>query len=459
MASTFKRLLSNLPFNPSLIGKVSFYAKRLRRESSIRRLGFIFIALAMFIQTLAIVSPPKPSIARSGNDLIEGGFSSQGQAISVCQNNTAAFRDIAAHFNISCENIAAARTVTLRSDNYNAQLYSMGRIAYGKPGETPVNVNGTNYYLRYLWSWDSWGAWSTYTALQGTDNNGRPFFILYDCGNFVFIGLPPPPPPPEPVCPGWYAGWGFWYQSPDGSVNHATRTTTTNPCVAAPPPPKAPPCPYNASIEKNNPACKPCEDSQTNDDKTACLEYSKKARNITAHIEDANNTTASAGDEITYTLFVKNKGKADISDVPVSENISDILDYADVVNLNGGKQGDHGIISWPNQKVRAGATIQEQFTVRVKDPIPQTPASSSDPGHFDLTMTNVYGNTVTIKLPGSPAKTAEAVAGSLPNTGPGTTLVAGFGITVVVGYFLARSRLMRKELEAVRVEYTSGGGM
>lgn len=29
----------------------------------------------------------------------------------------------------------------------------------------------------------------------------------------------------------WYRGWGFWYNSPDGDVNNATETTTTNPFI------------------------------------------------------------------------------------------------------------------------------------------------------------------------------------------------------------------------------------
>lgn len=65
MISKFKRLLGNLPFNPSLIGKVAFYAKHLKREAAIRRLGFIFIALAVFIQTVAILNPPKASVQAS----------------------------------------------------------------------------------------------------------------------------------------------------------------------------------------------------------------------------------------------------------------------------------------------------------------------------------------------------------------------------------------------------------
>src|SRR3989344_6245441 len=164
----FKRLLSNLPYNPSLIGQVSFYAKRLRKESSIRRLGFGFIAAAMLVQVFAFISPPQPTLARSGNDLIDGGFGSQAQAVGVCQGNVGNFQDIAGYFNISCDNIAAASTVTIRSNDFGGQLFSMGRIAYGKAGETPIAVNGTTYWLRYLWSWDSLGFPSTYQALQGT---------------------------------------------------------------------------------------------------------------------------------------------------------------------------------------------------------------------------------------------------------------------------------------------------
>lgn len=512
----FNKLLNNLPFNPSLIDQVSFYAKRLKRESSFRRLGFIFIALAMVIQLIAVVSPPKQSLASSNNDLINGGIGSVSDAVYHCQNNTQGYGTIMAYYNISCANIGAAQTITLHSNDYNGQLFSMGRIPYSKAGETPVNISGTNYYLRYLWSWDTWGSWSTYTALKGTSGNGQTFFILFNCGNLVFIGLPPAPtPPPKPVCTTtegtwyqgwgfwyrspdgdvnkaiqpvatinpcvpptkpactvssgvWYQGWGFWYQSPDGSVNKATKTVTTDPCVTAPPKKcpydssiletdaKCVPCPFNQNITTSNKSCRPCENAQTKEDKTACLSYGKKASNDTQGIADANNTTAKAGDTITYTLTVKNNGKADVDGFVIQENLSDVLDYADIMTLNGGTKDAGNIVKWPAKTIKAGQTVTEQFQVKVKDPIPGTPASSSDPGHFDLTMTNVYGNTVNIKLPATVSKTAEAVSTSLPNTGPGTTLTVGFVIVTIAGYFFARSRLLAKELTIVKTDYTAG---
>src|SRR5437763_1435221 len=72
----FNKLLSNLPFNPSLINQVSFYAKRLKHESSVRRLGFILVALTMVLQLFAVLSPAQPSLAESPNDIVRGGVAS-----------------------------------------------------------------------------------------------------------------------------------------------------------------------------------------------------------------------------------------------------------------------------------------------------------------------------------------------------------------------------------------------
>src|SRR5690606_12425632 len=86
---------------------------------------------------------------------------------------------------------------------HNRKLLSLGRFAYGKAGERAVsiNINGQSktFYQRYLWTWDS-GAYSSYTALVGTTNNGAPFMVLYNCGNITVVeSSPATPPPPQPV--------------------------------------------------------------------------------------------------------------------------------------------------------------------------------------------------------------------------------------------------------------------
>jgi len=168
--------------------------------------------------------------------------------------------------------------------------------------------------------------------------------------------------------------------------------------------------PADASFPESDAACKPCEKSISSQDAIACVSVHKTAGNITAGVSDANNTTAAAGDIIIYTLYAQNNGKADVKDFVFQENLSDVLDYADANDLHGGTLDAQKNVVWPAESIKAGATATHQITVKVMSPVPQTPVSSSDPNHFDLVMTNVYGNAVSIKLPGSPQKTIETAA-------------------------------------------------
>lgn len=218
-------------------------------------------------------------------------------------------------------------------------------------------------------------------------------------------------------------------------------------------------CPYNQTIYKDSPLCKPCDKSQNQTDSSACVELRKKASNTTQNVSDADGTTASGGDVITYVLSAKNTGKVTVKDFVVEENIGDILDYADVTDLHGGDWDKKtNIVKWPKADLPAGATTQKQLTVKIKNPIPQTPVSTSNPGSNDLVMTNVYGNTVVnIKLPPSIVKTTEQVTTTLPSTGPGTSIMIGFVVTSIIGYFFARARLFATELDIIRSEYAQSG--
>ncbi len=466
----FKKLISNLPFNPSLINQLSFYAKRIHRESNVRRTGFILLILAMLVQIFAVVSPPQATLARSNNDLINGGFQNRNEAVLHCLNTSEDYAMILSNYGITCSDVSSASTVTLHSTDFSRSLFSMGRLSYGIAGEQPVNIsganNGTSLWLRYLWGWDRQGLPSAYQALSGTTKSGLHFFILFNCGNLVFIGIPKPPvkcqfnpdilassPSCVEPCP----------------ISGKSNLPKNSPkCVA--------PCPYNSGIAVNSAqcfkpcqfnnaipytsnSCKPCEQSQTRDDKNSCLVRHKSASNITQHIVNANGTTARSGDIIDYKLTIINNGKATVTKYLIQENISDVLDYSDVTDLHGGKIDKNDNVSWPLIDIGSKKTIEKHITVRIKSPIPATPTSTSDRGHFDMVMTNVYGDTVNINLPPEITKTTEQIVTTLPNTGPGTSIVVGFVLTSIVGYFFARSRLMSKELYAIKKEYSTTGGV
>ena len=488
----FEKLLALLPYNPGLAHQMAFYSRRLREEAAIRRTGIVFLIMAFTIQFFAVLSPPQPTVASSSNDLINGGISSATDARRYCKNNTRHFADIMHHYGISCNTVGNAETVRISSNGHDGKLYSMGWNPQGqrnnktnkRTNEQPVNVEGVNrpVYWRLLNSWDSGGS-SSYTALKLRNSSGKTFWILYNCGNLVSVGIPPEERTPEPEEPTPEQPAPCQYNPalpanspecfphcPIPGKTHLPQNSPQcyNPCpynesipanspqcfepckydnsLPANSPKCFQPCEFNPNLPANSPDCKPCDKSAGSSDQLACVAVSKAASNITTGASDANGTTAHPNEVIEYKLFATNNGKADVKNFVFSENMSDVLDYADITDTHGGRLESDNQLSWPAETIAAGATVTHKVTVRVKAEIPQTPASSSDPAHFDLTMTNVYGNTINIKLPGSPTKTVEAVTTStLPNTGPGTTLLIA-GLTVILaGYCYARSELLAKE--------------
>lgn len=468
----FKKLLTNLPFNPSLLGQVNFYTQRLRNEAFVRGAGLTTLLLALIIQTFAVISPPQHSLAKSPNDIVYGGFTTKNQMVQYCLHpETEPHQDVAKileYYGVGCDNIASASTTTITIRSNAADYHSLGRNDVSNP--SPRNhKNWTIYQVKIpgvseaLWMkdlqyWDS-GAYSSYKVLRVTNKDGKVIYIMYDCGNIVTVGkYTPPPPPPAP--------------KPTPTPTKPTPKPTT------PVPPKPVPvtdvctkvpgvqtskdqcdvCP-NIPLEQSSPnECYPCPAAQTDTEATACLTFTKTGSNQTRGIANANNTKAQAGDVISYQLTVKNTGKVEFKDFVFDENLADVLEYADVSDFGGGVLTTNNHLVWPKRTVPANDSIKVQFAVKVKTPIPNTPQSASDPGSYDLCMVNVfYGQTVTVCVQPPVNKQIEVVATSLPNTGPGTSLAVTFGIVALVGYFFARNRLMVEELVIVRDEFSGGG--
>ncbi|HSX45105.1 MAG TPA: hypothetical protein VLF39_03305 [Candidatus Saccharimonadales bacterium] len=431
----FKKLLSHLPFNPSLINQLSFYAKRVHREAFVRSVGFALMILAMLVQLFAVISPPQPSLAYSSNDLIGGGFANQEQAVEHCNNDDFDFHDVLGHFRISCGDLARASTKEIKADDYGGKLYTYGRKAVGDEDprthkhtdEGSIEVKGENYYGRKLTSWDR-DDHKKYKALVGKTDDGKDFVVLYNCGGVSVPEKPKPTPPPEPPKP------------------HKPPTTKDQDK-----------CPYLPGLQTKSEDCKPCPQAQNDNDDLACLSFSKTAANLTSRIDNASGLTAKGGDEIKYTLRVHNSGKVKVTKYLIEENLGDVLEYATLNNTGSGSLNQNNL-SWSKTDIQASQTVSKTFTVKIKNPVPSTPVSKSDPSAYDLIMTNVYGNTINIKLPASAAKVTEATMTSLPDTGPGPGIFIVFIITSIIGYFYYRSRLMAKELDIVREEFNSSGG-
>jgi hypothetical protein len=208
----FRKIVSNLKFSPALVGQLGFYAKRLRKEEATRRIGLIFTALALVVQSFAVFTPPESANAANGNNVIYGGFKSKSELLSIYDRNkdSAGHKDlqqIYKYFGITRSDIAAGKWTTFNSRDFNSTLKSVGRSSSYSWQRTPHKVTGTSttVFESYLYKFDS-TSWtlkhgSMYYGVVGKRAvDGQWFAIMSGCGNPVYIKLPPPPPQPSASC-------------------------------------------------------------------------------------------------------------------------------------------------------------------------------------------------------------------------------------------------------------------
>jgi uncharacterized repeat protein (TIGR01451 family) len=155
------------------------------------------------------------------------------------------------------------------------------------------------------------------------------------------------------------------------------------------------------------------------------IDPAKSAFNNTQSV-NAVTSVARAGDQITYTLVTRNLGNDIVTNHVVSDDISDVLEYATVSNAMGGNVSG-GIISWPAQNIPAGGQVTNTFVITVNNEIP---TDEQDGTSFDLKMQNTYGNLVSIdiELPVKPTPLPAilgATASRLAAAGAGNVLVFG----------------------------------
>jgi fimbrial isopeptide formation D2 family protein len=163
------------------------------------------------------------------------------------------------------------------------------------------------------------------------------------------------------------------------------------------------------------------------------MTLSKSAFNDTKNV-DATSVPADKEDFITYTLTATNNSGSNVSNFVVSDDLTNVLNYASMVNLNGGTMNGT-TISWPAVNVAANTSVQETFEVRVNYGLPTS--------YNNLQLVNTYGNTVTIQINNPTVITSVITA---PKTGPAseTAYAIGFASLLTAGFYLLRNKLFRK---------------
>ncbi len=196
----FRKLVSNLPFSPSLINQIGFYSKRLKREEFTRRIGLFFTVLVLIVQSCATFIPAKPTLASSNNDIIYGGGDLEGikkaYASGCDSKNRCDIKQIFHAYGIDGWGLASARYETIYSSAAN-NYWSIGRAPRGTGGEVTRQITGgPTVYSRTLHGWSANRNWNAIRVETGQGTR----WILTECGNIVTKeGQPVAPvtPPPD----------------------------------------------------------------------------------------------------------------------------------------------------------------------------------------------------------------------------------------------------------------------
>lgn len=412
----FKKIVSNLSFSPAVVSQLGFYAKRLRKEQTTRRIGLVFVALALVVQSFAVFQAPEPANAASPNDMVYGGLHGNlNNFMTAYDANTQQLRSVTDHFGITRAEIAAAKYGTFKTGT--------DTISYGfqdRVGGKKIQIRDYYYahvrdlYGRHMHVGN--GKDATIRGWIGHSERMGWFAIMDVCGNLVTKEFPPTPTPPTPPKP----------PTPE-------KPTPPTPEKPTPPTPEKP--------------------------KPANIEFTKTATNSSQGNIDATKQAAKVNDKITYTLKVTNTGGT-AKEVELKDDLTDTLEYSVLTDRGGGKLTESERIttlSWPNVTLKPGESQTRTFAMQVKPEISAGAVGTSNEDSQNCVMENNF-STAGTKIPVScaPPKVVEQVVTELPQTGPTENIIFGAAVLAIAAFFFFRSRQLGTEVRLIRRDLNAG---
>ncbi len=516
----FRKIVSQLSFSPALVGQLSFYAKRLKKEQTTRRLGLVFVALALVVQSLVVFQPPESANASNGNDFIPGGLGSGSNLslnnfIGPYDQNARNLKDIFNYAGITREEIVAAKLGQFTIGNKKSYGYETRAGSTTIPITNAAGQQVTTIYGRPLTIWGNSPNDQTYAYIGYSAKAGW-FAILQVCGNLVtdeYLTPPPPPPAPAKITATKTAvnvtqgnvdatkttakvndkitfnltatntggtakvvdfsdnltdtlSFSKLIDNGGGTINSTTKVLSW-PSVNLPPngtARKTFTVQMNSSLETSKTDCK-LVNTFTNSTVTvpvgctlppANVVLSKTATNVSQGNINATTVTAKQSDRITFTLTAENKGGSP-KEVTFSDMLGDTLEYSKLVDNGGGTFNESTrTLSWPAVNLKAKSKEIRTFTVQILGEIPSTPKGQSDPSSYDCRIENVYGNDIIINVECPYPKVIETVVPELPHTGPRENMIFAGIVLSVVTFFYYRSKQLGAEVRLIRRDLNGG---
>ncbi len=299
----FRKLVSNLAFSPALVGQLGFYAQRLKKEEATRRVGLIFTALALVVQSFAVFSPPESAnAAGSPADFTPRAATSVSDYLGFYDQNTNNIKDLFTTLGITRDEIAGTQAQWLNSKQDGLVTWGLTPHYSYAQGERTYTIRTSSggvrtFYNRSLTLWDSSHGITNGTAYKiyvGWSAKFGWFGLRLECGNLITKTQPA-----QPVCPSGYTGTYPDCVPPPKmcDIQGKTHLVATDPNCKL-----EPKCtiPGKTNLPASDPNCKP-------DPVAACS--SLKITRLGDRYDLAATSTATNGATITsYTYVIKRNG-------------------------------------------------------------------------------------------------------------------------------------------------------
>lgn len=516
----FKKIVSRISFSPALVAQLGFYAKRLRKEQATRKLGLIFVALALVVQSIAVFQAPEPANAAHTSNMVDSGLGwsnpDLGIYIRAYDVNSGHLQDATSYFGITREELVSARYGSFPiagkvSWGWDYPMPTSRAVTIKNSAGTPVRT----LYGRYMT--DNKSNPPSVTGFIGHSKRIGWFAISVACGNITTIDFPPPPPPPPPpakietsktavnttqasldatkttakendvltytVSAKNTGGMAKQVELVDnikevlqyakvtstgGGTLDVKAGTLTWPTVNIGP---SQAVTKSYTVKMNDSLISPTEDCKminTFTDKKVTVDVgcstppanivaTKTAVNVSQGNIDATKTTAKASDRITFTLTVENKGGTP-KEVNIDDYIGDVLEYTTLIERGGGTFNEStNTLSWPSVNLKPGAKETRTFTVQLLATIPASPKNVSATSSYNCMLENAFYAASTVIPVDCPApKVVEQTVSELPQTGMGSNLTFAGIILAVASFFYFRSRQLGTEVRLVRRNVNEG---
>jgi len=515
----FKKIVSQLSFSPALVGQLGFYAKRLRKEQTTRRLGLVFVALALVVQSLVVFQPPEAANASSNNDFIVGGLGlgsnrSLDRFVAPYDRNERNLQDIMNYFGITRAEITSAQFTSFAAG---------GKKSYGyenRAGSTTIDITDSSYrsvqtiYGRDLTMWAA--PTEQIYGYVGYSSKIGWFAIMQACGNLVterFPDKPTPPPAPANIVASKTAvntsqqvdasktsakendkitytvnvkntggtakavtmsdnltevlDYSKLTNTGGGTLNAKTKVLSWGAVNLGP----GASVTHTYTVQMNSSLISTttsCKMRNNFIDKVVTVPVScttppakitttKSALNVSQGNVNATTVTARENDRITFSITAENTGGT-AKTFLFEDNIGDTLEYSKLVDNGGGTYNESTrVLSWPSISLKPGEKQVRTFSVQILATIPATPQGISDPSSYDCKIENAfYTSSVVFPVTCPTPKVIEQVVPELPHTGPRENMLFAGVVLAVVVFFYLRSRQLSTEVRLIRRDVNGG---